>query len=343
MIMNKKNYGGFFGLELPFAKSKNSVLSAWGVNHSNSILLHNARSALNFLLKFKDIKKIFLPAYICVELYDSINPSTFIELYPISDYNLSPDIDYLSKKINPGDAVLVVNYFGKLQSHEFIRFVNKNQDIIWIEDRAQTLWQSGLSWSDWVIYSPRKLLGVPDGGILINQKGGEDISSFCANLNQNMDLSYMLPSLARFENFTPKLRYKYYSEVEKRMAALDYQMSYMSKLILHSTDHFPLVERRIRNFHALYKNFSNYALMESAGDFAPFGFPVLLPNAIECVEELRKRGIYAARHWIKIPNKFEAGEFEKKLSSECVTIPCDHRFSNEDIEIISSKLEEVLS
>ena len=81
--------------------------------------------------------------------------------------SLQSTADALLQGVRTGDAVLVVSYFGNPIAPSWCTLSRQRPEIVWIEDRAQALWPNSNPMGSWVVYSPRKLIGVPDGGVLV--------------------------------------------------------------------------------------------------------------------------------------------------------------------------------
>ena len=66
----------------------------------------------------------------------------------------------------------------------------------------------------------------------------------------------------------------------------------------------------------------------------PIGFPIIATKRDVLREYLMNNNIYCPIHWLfpeEIPKKFDYSYF---LSQNIITIPCDQRYSIEDMEII---------
>src|SRR5207302_4980229 len=81
--------------------------------------------------------------------------------------DLEADVSKLNREAVPGDLVVGVDYFGYPVGSALRGLSTTRGDLFFVEDRAQALAPSGDFWGDWCLYSPRKLLGVADGGILV--------------------------------------------------------------------------------------------------------------------------------------------------------------------------------
>ena len=73
------------------------------------------------------------------------------------------------------------------------------------------------------------------------------------------------------------------------------------------------------------------------------GFPIRVQNRENILEYLHKNKIFAPVHWKELP--VDGGEFlfEKELSKEIITLPCDHRYEQADLErIVEHFVEEMV-
>ena len=80
--------------------------------------------------------KILLPNYICTSVLVPILKLNFNYCYYSINNNFEPNFEDIKKKINPGDYLLIVHYFGQAQNlTSILKFCNKNK-IKLIEDNA---------------------------------------------------------------------------------------------------------------------------------------------------------------------------------------------------------------
>lgn len=162
--------------------SSNFLEESWNTHGQKEFLFSRSSHALRFLAKLrldyssKERISIWIPAYFCDEsLLLLRNENVKIFFYPILD-NGSPNIDEIQKKLNKEnipDLLLVTHFFGKvIDLKESIEFANSLNAWI-VEDGAHLLKKNdnlGFE-SDFLFYSPHKLIAVPDGSILLmNQK-----------------------------------------------------------------------------------------------------------------------------------------------------------------------------
>src|SRR5438477_287024 len=187
--------GGFFGLGLlDVPPVVDSIWQAWMSNGRPAVMAWTARAALKWLIDLRRPGKVWLPAYTCRQLATAA-PQSDLRFYPLTCEH-SPNIPFLQQHVRAGDLVMATNFFGWAPDEEFIASAAERPDVIWVEDRAHCLWMERQPWASWLLYSPRKLLGVPDGGILITQ----DRSMFPESSWGSGDAAVAIPELMRFED-----------------------------------------------------------------------------------------------------------------------------------------------
>ncbi|HFK5575098.1 TPA: hypothetical protein ACG0AX_003469, partial [Elizabethkingia anophelis] len=147
--------GGYFQLELCENKP---------FQYSDLILLNTARNCLEYILRAKGYKKIYIPYFTCDVLLEPINKLNIdYQFYDIDD-SLEPIFDY--DRVGGNEVFLATNYFGiKTKFIEDLSSKVKNLII----DNAQAFFAKPLLGID-TFYSPRKFVGVSDGGILATKK-----------------------------------------------------------------------------------------------------------------------------------------------------------------------------
>src|ERR1700738_3685164 len=157
-----KIIGGLFGLEVPCLNAGNKRLP-FGGGSRNYFL--SARCAIYASCKPLKSGTAWLPSYLCgaiLEPFDRLN-------IPIRFYDDGPNFANDSKEwtddVKNGDLVLFIHYFG-FPNTTFPAKAVKKQGALIVEDASQGLFVKQLyPESDCIIYSPRKFLGVPDGGV----------------------------------------------------------------------------------------------------------------------------------------------------------------------------------
>ncbi len=345
--MKKKLIGGFFELELPSESSQKNMATQLKLPDNPAQHFANARSALAMLLITIQPKKIWIPAYICHSVVNALqHAKTPIFYYSVSD-TLEPNVFQLNRDCVSGDVILGINYFGQPPSIAFRDFVNTRNDLIFIEDSAQAIDTGYNTWGDWQLFSPRKILGVADGGYIVpkNQTQKYEYAFFSTS---HTDINTWNPAYLRFED-TEETNNQYWHSVnqqrENTQVINNTRMSHLSCELLKKIDASLLIQKRKKNFYILHNHLSNIAFLPSQTiDFCPFGFPIRLDakqRTIVC-NSLIQSGIFPAVHWKTLPSPNALFKKEHALSNELLTLPCDQRYNNDDMEFIANTVLNIL-
>ena len=335
--------GGFFPLRIStIATSAASVLSQWKGDSTGSWALHNARSALHALWQQTRPRRIWMPAYVCCDVASAVPASIEVLYYPLDD-QLSPRSEVLSERIHDGDHVLAVDYFGRPATVGFISLVNANPKVGWIQDCAHALDGAVNAWGDWLLYSPRKLFGAPDGGILVARRKPLPTITTSAPT----DFSFALPSLARFDDIEEtdnKRWYKDYVRAEAAMTIGTQRISRLSLVVLEGSDAQADSVTRRQNYQLLHRRLRQWAFFpEPEVSYAPSGFPVRVKSAATLSRRLSDFRIFAARHWQVLPSDRQAFPEEHRLADELLTLPCDYRYGEREMQRVSDAMLEAMS
>ena len=266
----------------------------------------------------------------CPEVAEAVPEGVDVHYYPL-DPALRPRVDYLDGHLRAADHVLAVDYFGRPVADPFRSLVRRHPDVGWIEDRAQALNTGQPAWGDWILYSPRKLCGTPDGGILAARS-----RALPALSPRRLDaFGFVLPLIERHEDEDERDNERWYANFRREEAKMTVEPHAMSRLSLDLLRHCDVEADtgvRCRNFAALHERLARWAFLDSlVPGFAPLGFPIRVQSAARLVERLARQRVFAARHWPELPCDPEQFEAEHRLSRELVTLPCDYRYDEADM------------
>jgi selenocysteine lyase/cysteine desulfurase len=276
-----------------------------------------------------------LPAYSCGEIASAVPPGLEHRYYPVGQ-TLTPSVDFLSAQVRAGDHVLAIAYFGRPVGPDFADLARSRPDVGWVEDRAQALDLAAPAFGDWLVYSPRKLLGVPDGGVLV----GRTKALAAIDPLPPTNVEFMLPSLERFEDVEEVDNERWYSDYAREERLMRVEATAMSRLSLELLKRFDVAtdgELRRTNFEILHQRLHRYAFLpEVRPSFAPLGFPVRIESAATLSACLAEQRIFAARHWQNLPSDPSAFPDEHQLAKELLTLPCDYRYREEDMHRVAN-------
>ncbi|WP_238902584.1 hypothetical protein [Clostridium sp. YIM B02506] len=313
-----KEIGGFFELEL----KKDSEY------HKNAIKLNSARYCIQYLIRAKGYKKIYLPHYIGSSVLQPIVEENIEYEYYSIDSAFKP---LLKADLGSEEVILYVNYFG-LNSNN-IKYVLKRYDNV-IVDNTQAFFEKGSQEFD-SVYSPRKFFGVPDGGYLYTDKK--------FNIELEEDISFN-----RFEHLLKRIDMdanNSYSLFKKNEETLDNShMKKMSKAtmsILSSIDYEECKKIRNNNFKYLHSYLEKYNKISL--DVSNLNGPMIYPFVVEksgLKDYLIKNKIYVATYWKEVLERVEKNSFEYLLAKYLIPLPIDQRYSESDMKLIIDIINE---
>ncbi|RDU58612.1 hypothetical protein [Helicobacter sp. MIT 99-5507] len=288
--------GGYFALEL----CKNSY------PHKNALHLNLARSAIKLIIKTHNIKEIFIPYFTCKSVLDSIKEQNCnIRFYHINE-DLSPRLD--CKK---HCWIIYNDYFGINKNN--VKLLNKKYKNL-IIDNAQSFFAKK---SKICFYSPRKFLGVSDGGILYDNKSKID------NIKQDSSLYRAKYLFTRIENGA-EAGYSDFLKAEKSHTKHIKTMSNLTYTLLQSIDYKQIKQKRIKNYNYLNNALKNSIKPNLESDEIPMIYPYFGDKSLR--EKLIKNKIFVATYWNDMEMWCEKKSFELHLRDHLLPLPIDQRY-----------------
>ena len=309
---------------------------------TDGLRLSSARSGIRLLGERLSPAQIWMPSFLCRAMVDSVaGLKTQLLYYEVDGKLAVSDGDWL-KKVGRGDVVIFIDYFGFPAPAQFVRAAKEKGAWI-VEDACQALLSPQNPDADYVLYSPRKFVGVPDGGILVQKKGHAlDHIQLKAGSENWIQTSLRAGELrAEFDcTGADKGWFKLFQQTESLCPVEPSAMSEITQELLPLFDYAEISRRRRENYRTLARQLADTALYpELPGDVVPLGFPVVLRNRDRIRMALFEKKIYSPVHWLIegiVPPEFRASH---KLASEIMTIPCDQRYGREDMSRIIKVLK----
>jgi len=336
--------GGLFGWEFP-AVMHDRLVPPW--LQGRHLRLVNARSGLRLLAEHLQPAKIWLPAYLCESILGGLAPfEGKLQFYPVDvTHNISSP-EWL-ENVKAKDLVLVIDYFGWRPEKSLLDQIHGTGAYI-LEDASQAILTAGVGkGADYSLYSPRKFVAVPDGGVL----RAEGISSLPdVSLQQS-------PSAWWFQAFhAVMLRgefdrhggdrawFKVFQSTENNSPIGSYGMSEFSDRALQAAFAYEVIaSARIRNYHFLVDYLGEWALRRNLPEgTVPLGFPIRIFHRDKIRQRLFDCGVYPAIHW-PIPAAVPAGFADsRRLAAEIMTLPCDQRYGLDDMARMADIIRETI-
>jgi len=312
--------GGYFSLELPLH----------GVYHSRALALNTGRNCLEYILRVRKYRKVYIPYYTCDVLLEPFRKlDVAYEFYHINDALEIADQFVLQR----GEALLFTNYFGLKQ--RYIEKLASQYGKQLIVDNTQAFYSKPIEGID-TFYTCRKFFGVPDGAYLyidrtLDEELDQDVSwERMTFLNKRIDLG----AEAGYADFK-ELSHSLIGHPIKRMSRLTERMMY-------SIDYQAVAQQRRDNFHYLHEQLapSNLLQLKINDDAVPMVYPYFSEgNGLR--ERLIDNKVFVARYWPNVLEWAPSGSFESKLTSQVQHLPIDQRYGrnemNRIIEIIENE------
>jgi hypothetical protein len=309
-----------------------SVWSVWTRDTPDVAAFATARAALAALLGSRKIRRLWLPAYCCDTLLHAPQSLGIEVAWYGVDEQLNAVVTDLDVGLATGDAALVIAYFGRAPDEGLRALAAGRPDVLWIEDRAQALDTGVASSGSVTLYSPRKLLGVADGGILV----GEHLPSPSGHAADEAEL-WRPNDLRRADpdGLSPQDWFSAFRARETAFDATPAPCSRRTLASLRSVSRYAEAEARRRNWCVLAVRLKGVALWSDPTlAFAPLAFPIVVDDVTALAGRLAERRIWAARHWADLPSP-KAFAAAHALSGRCVSLPLDGRYNAEDMNRIA--------
>lgn len=323
-----------------------SVWDAWTAGQEYARFF-NLRSALMRLLWERGVSSVWLPTYMPPILLDNLRSCQFTNNCYGVNAQLEPSEEFL-KEVRPGDAVVTISYLGRPVPASLKEALAARDDILLIEDRAHCLDAAPMSGADAVIYSPRHVMGVPDGGLLVG-RGTAALEQWCLpQLSSHQRRRHDL-LLQEFESPTDS---PVRAQLLRAGDGMKHQLSRrpMSRLTEALLRRIPLreaAERRRRNWRILYEMLGRLCLWPLPHpDFAPYAFPLVTPRNLPTEilhTSLSRRGIACHRMWHPLDLTKNFYPIEESLAARLLLLPCGHNLAQADVERVGEETLRVLT
>jgi dTDP-4-amino-4,6-dideoxygalactose transaminase len=273
---------------------------------------------------------------------------TSVKFYEV-DYDLSLSSSEWLDSVQPNDLVVLIDYFGFPSDPYWIKLAKERGARV-LEDGCQALLSEEAGrFSDFVLFSPRKFVGVPDGGILVyNHEIACDAIKIETPPSAWWLKAFSASVLRRdFDLHGGNRRwFELFQETEDEGPIGPYAMSEFSRVLLqHGFDYSMIAEKRVENYELLANELREFALFPSLpSGVVPLGFPIRVKDRDRVRQVLFSHEIYPPVHWPiqgVVPEEFSDSH---KLASEIMTLPCDQRYGEDDMmRMIAVVLKEMIS
>lgn len=338
-----------FGSDFHFIDTYNSGRAHLTDVFRGATLLADGRQCIVVLIRQYGWKRIWMPDYFCYEVIDTIKEQTGIEVEFYED-NPAFEGEVVNLPFEKGDVLLRMNYFG-------MRWQRSNKSIPCpvIEDHSHDPFGHWALYSDadWCISSIRKILPLPEGGMMWSPKGHQltmELKSSVENEKiaavrwggMEMKTAYLKGEKVSKEEFR-----KRYTETEEffdraEPAVIDNR----SREVVSKQLDINLWQGAKRKNWMLLKSLVNQdsctVMIPEDESCTAFSLTLLMKSKAQR-DELRKRLIeacvYPAILWA-VP--VSASENSKDFSERMLSIHCDGRYTEEDVRQVAGILNKAI-
>lgn len=315
-----KEIGGYFGLEKLVSNEY----------YQNLIPLNSGRNALLYLLKAKNIRKLYVPSYICDSIVKIITKNDYQLDYYSIDSNFMPIFD---KYIGEDEYLYVVNYYGQLTNEKILLLKEQYNNIIL--DYTHAFFQKPILGID-TIYSCRKFFGVADGAYLsTNTKWNEELP---------IDISRqrMEHLLGRYEGSASD----YYDQFKTVDKSFDFEpIKFMSKIthnLLGAIDYTTVCRTRNQNYAFLSRHLDCKNKLQIIVPKGAFAYPFYIENGYAIRKALAEKKIYVPTLWPNVINVSPSHSLEYKYAVNILPLPCDQRYDISNMIYLVKELKRCI-
>jgi hypothetical protein len=326
---HESEIGGYFGFDLPFRSFPFGPVTAF----------QSARAALHAVLRASVFRRVFIPTYICDSVIKAAeNSGVTVVLYEL-DRDLLPLV--LPDDLDPNDALIYVNYFGlsDLAVAYVIRRFGASRVLI---DQSQALF-SPVSGAYADIFSPRKFVGLPDGGwvrpvAVASEPDEQDEGSIDRMRHLMIRMAY-------------SARVGYADFNSARLSLVDSRPKRMSRLthrLLHAIDWENVARLRRRNYQRMagILNATNARPLPLSRHSVPLCYPYTRLNVDMTIVRQELSGtydIFSPTYWPEVSVRLRVGSIEEMLLKHTLFLPIDQRINFEQLDRLCSIVLDLLS
>lgn len=316
-----KEIGGYFELELGVKQKP--------LFTKDAVFVNSGRNAFEYIIRsLPQIDKLWLPYFTCSSLEEPLSRlSINVQYYRITK---QLEIESLNQiEVGENDYILYTNYFGVKEKYAQTLQTKFGRKLI--IDNSQALFAKP---TELCFYSPRKFVGIPDGGVAF--------SPFNMEISEQDKNSYQRCShlLKRYDHRASDgySDFKLSSQTISNQPLL--QMSSLTKKILETIDFEKVKKLRTDNFAFLHQqlNHRNQLVLDDEISGA-LVYPYLNLRVTNLKEKLIKNKIYVATYWPNVLLSKSVETTEYILADLLVNLPIDQRYSDKDMMKILSFIQ----
>lgn len=315
-----KEIGGYFGMESFSGSEYYPGLKA----------LNSGRNALLYLLKARNIKRLYIPCFLCGSVSDMCERYGFdYEYYHISG-DFMPVFDI---SLKTGEYIYIVNYYGRLRNKQLEELRTRFGNVIF--DNVQAFFQKPLQGID-TIYSCRKFFGVPDGAYL------STTARLAEEPERDVSMYRMKHILGRYEECASKHYGDFRANDESFKELPLRKMSRLTHNLLKAVDYNGVIAKRNDNYKTLTGLLSGLNKLNDIFVEGAYAYPFYCENGTALKKRLAADKIYIATLWNDTLKRGPSA-LEKEFTENILPLPVDQRYGCDDMEYVARKVIEYMN
>lgn len=308
-----KPIGGYFELELPHAVEY----------HSKAIALNTGRNCLEYILRVRGYRNVYLPYYSCEVLLEPFRKLDVNYMF----YHINERLEIEEPiSLDDDEALLYINYFGLKQ--ECVESLAQQYGSRLIVDNTQAFFARHIEAID-TFYSCRKFFGVADGAYLYCDKQLE------MDLEQDQSWQRMGYLLKRIDD-SPEAAYSDFRAKSEQLKDNPIMtMSCLTQRIMMSIDYNQVAACRRENYKMLDEALgdSNGIKLELDDDAVPMIYPFLATD-LNLRQRLIDNRVYVAQYWPNVFDWCNEDNNDYQLTKHLLPLPIDQRYGKEEMNTI---------
>lgn len=310
-----KEIGGYFELQLRKGEHY----------HKGAVQLNTARNCLEYILRAKKYKKIYIPYLDSKVIWEPIKKLGIdYEFYSV-DFRLDP---IFGKELRKDEVFFFSDTYGiKCCTVDNLVKIFGKQLIV---DNTHAFFSRPYEGID-TIYSPRKFFGLPDGAYLYTD------TLLNQELEQDMSIPHMTHLMKRIEYGSASAAYQDYLDYCASLVGQSIKkMSNLASALLANIDYENLRERQIKNFrylHSVLGKENKFEYDDFPADTCPLSYMFYSEDPI-LRKKLIENKIYVSTYWKETLALVEKDSAEYRVVNYLLPLPCDHRYDEEDMKRI---------
>ncbi len=340
-------------------------------NRNSFVVARSGIYQLFRALRFQPGETVLVPDYYSGNEVAAIRAAgASIVFYPIRR-NLEPDLEALARIAECGPRVIyVIHYLGWPQPIREIQDLCRKHGSILVEDCALSLLSETEgkplgTFGDYSIFCLYKTLPVPNGGVLVQNRGAlSELSALelkqCPRISAaGRTAELALETLRSRYDWVGRALFSLKQSVGRKLrnanirqvpvgdigwdiGNVNLAMSKISHSILRGVDHKHIRGVRRENFLRLQNKLAGRVKMlrEDLGPgVCPLFFPILVSNKHDVATSLRQRGIEAVEFWNDVQNNPHIGPDARYLRAHVLELPIHQGVTPAQIDYIAQQVE----